>query len=81
MTDGHTKRKAGRVCGALVFTFLLVLFLAVKFDFYYDLNDDTMIKDILSGAYTGTPDGHCIQMLYPLSWILALFYKAIPIIP
>lgn len=81
MTDGHTKRKAGRVCGALVFTFLLVLFLAVKFDFYYDLNDDIMIKDILSGAYTGTPDGHCIQMLYPLSWILALFYKAIPIIP
>lgn len=81
MTDSHTKRKAGRVCGALVFTLLLALFLAVKFDFYYDLNDDTMIKDILSGAYTGTPDGHCIQMLYPLSWILALFYRAIPIIP
>lgn len=83
MTDGHTRRKtrAGKVCGALIFTLLLVLFLAVKFDFYYDLNDDTMIKDILSGAYTGTPSGYCIQMLYPLSWVLALLYRAIPAVP
>lgn len=81
MTEGHTGGTAGRVCATSVFTLALVLFLAVKFDFYYDLNDDTMIKDILSGAYTGTPDGHCIQMLYPLSWLLALFYKAIPDIP
>lgn len=78
MTDDHTGVKAVRLCGAFVFTLLLALLLSVRFDFYYDLNDDTMIKDILSGAYTGTPDGHCIQMLYPLGWCLALFYRAIP---
>ena len=78
MMDSHTKRRAGRVCVVAVFTLLLVLFLSVNFDFYYDLNDDTMIKDILSGAYTGKPNGFCIQMLYPLGWFIALFYRAIP---
>lgn len=81
MMDDRTGVKAARVCGAFVFTLLFVLFLAVEFDFYYDLNDDTMIKDILSGAYTGNPSGFCIQMLYPLGWCLALFYRAIPTLP
>lgn len=81
MMDDRTGVKAAKVCGAFVFTFLLALLLTVQFDFYYDLNDDTMIKDIVSGAYTGQPSGYCIQMLYPLAWCLALFYKAIPSIP
>lgn len=78
MMEDHTRAKAGRVCGVAAFMLLLVLFLAVKYDFYYDLNDDTMIKDILSGAYIGTPSGYCIQMLYPLAWCIALLYRAIP---
>lgn len=81
MTDDRTGVKAAKVCGAFVFTLLLALLLSVQFDFYYDLNDDTMIKDIVSGAYTGQPDGHCIQMLYPLAWCIALFYRAIPAVP
>jgi len=78
MMDDRTGVKAAKVCGAFVYTLLLALLLSVLFDFYYDLNDDTMIKDIVSGAYTGEPSGYCIQMLYPLSWCIALFYKAIP---
>lgn len=81
MTDDHARRTAGRVYGTFAFTLGLVLFSAVNFDFYYDLNDDTMIKDILSGAYTGTPSGYCIQMLYPLAWFIALLYRAIPSVP
>ena len=30
-----------------------VIVMGVFFDFYYDLNDDTMIKDILSGVSHG----------------------------
>jgi len=45
------------------------------FSFYYDLNDDVLIKDILSGAYTGTPEAHNMQILYPLSWILKSLYS------
>lgn len=81
MMDDRTGRKAYKVCGAAALTLLLVLFLAIQYDYYYDLNDDTMIKDILSGAYTGTPSGYCVQMLYPLAWVIALFYRAIPTVP
>jgi len=81
MMDDRTGVKAAKVCGAFVFTCLLALLLSISFDFYYDLNDDTMIKDIVSGAYTGQPSGYCIQMLYPLAWCIALLYKAIPTVP
>lgn len=66
---------------AALFVVALWLILAVFFDFYYDLNDDTAMKDILSGAYTGIPDGHNIQMLYPLGAFVSLFYKAVPFVP
>lgn len=48
------------------------------FDLYYDMNDDVLIKDILAGTYTGSPDGHCIQMLYPLGAFLAFLQNVIP---
>lgn len=51
------------------------------FRFYYDLNDDVLIKDILSGAYTGTPDAHNMQIMYPLSWILSILYSVNSQIP
>ena len=56
----------------------LSVFLAAAFigDFYFDLNDDVLMKDILSGAYTGAPEGHNIQMLYPVSAFIALLYRA-----
>lgn len=55
---------------------LLAVFVAVSFDYFYDLNDDVLMKDILAGAYTGTPEGHNIQMLYLVSAFISLFYKA-----
>lgn len=48
---------------------------AIIGDFYFDLNDDVLMKDILSGAYTGVPAGHNIQMLYPISAFIALLYR------
>lgn len=66
---------------ALIMVIALFVFSGFSFDFYYDLNDDVMIKDILSGAYTGTPDAHSIQMLYPVSLIMSLCYRLIPILP
>ena len=66
---------------ALIMVIALFVFAGFSFDFYYDLNDDVMIKDILSGAYTGTPDAHSVQMLYPLSLIISLCYRLIPALP
>lgn len=45
------------------------------------LNDDLMIRKILNGTYTGTPDGHAVYMLYPLTGFLALLYKVLPAVP
>lgn len=66
---------------AALFVIGLWLALAVFFDFYYDLNDDTAMKDILSGAYTGVPDGHNIQTLYPLGAFVSLLYRMAPYVP
>lgn len=66
---------------AALFVAGLWLLLAVFFDFYYDLNDDVAMKDILSGTYTGVPDGHNIQMLYPLGWCISVLYKMLPMLP
>lgn len=54
---------------------------AVGFDFFYDLNDDVLIKDIMSGAYTGTPSGYNNQMMYPISVLIAGLYRLIPSVP
>ena len=62
----------------VVVTFILA---ACFFDFYYDLNDDMVIKDILSGAYSGTPSGYTNQMLYPLGWILSGVYGVLKQVP
>lgn len=51
------------------------LLMGLFFDFYFDLNDDTMMRDIMSGIYSGTPDGHNMQTLYPLGALIALGYR------
>lgn len=57
------------------------IIIALIFDFYYDLNDDVMIKDIIAGIYTGMPNAHNNQMMYPLSLILAGLYRLLPAVP
>ena len=36
----------------LLFTLALLLFTGLRFDYYYSLNDDVLMKDILAGVYT-----------------------------
>ena len=52
-----------------------IVLISLLFDFYYDLNDDVMIKDITAGVYTGTPDGHNMQTLYVLGAFLSFCYR------
>ena len=66
---------------ALCITALLWLILGLAFRYYYDLNDDVMIKDIISGIYTGTPEAHNNQMMYPISLIFAALYRILPVVP
>lgn len=68
------KKKENRIW-AFLFSSLFCIVIAIFFDYYYDLNDDVLMKDIVAGIYTGTPSGHNIQMLFPLSAALSLFYR------
>lgn len=54
---------------------------AYLFDCYYDLNDDVLIKDLLSGTYTGKPEARNIQMLYPVGALISMFYRLVPSLP
>ena len=56
----------------LFFVLLMLLLAGLRFDYYYDLNDDVLMKDILSGIYTGSCESRNVQMLYPLSLLLSL---------
>ncbi len=57
------------------------LLMSLFFDFYYDLNDDVMMKNIMAGVYTGTPDGHNMQTLYILGAVISLCYRLCREIP
>lgn len=66
---------------AFIFCLLLCVAVGVFFDYYFDANDDGMINDILSGRYTGTPNGRNIQMLFPISFVLSILYRVAGFIP
>lgn len=72
----------GRDCMiAAGMTLLLMLLLGVLFDYYYCINDDTVMRDILCGSYTGEPESRNIQMLYPISAFISGLYRLIPTFP
>lgn len=66
---------------ALAVPVILALIAGLYFDYYYDLNDDVLMKDILAGVYTGTPEGHNIQMLWLISAFISLFYRICRTLP
>ena len=81
-------QKDDTACGArrdrllsLSFVMVIMCVVAIGFDYYYDLNDDVLMKDILSGIYTGVPETRNIQMLWPVSAFLALLYRICPVVP
>lgn len=60
---------------------LLYILIAWNAEVYLDLNDDVLIRDILSGVYSGEPSYHTMQLLAPLAMLLSLPYQILPMIP
>lgn len=77
---GFIKKRQDLLLSGL-FVLMPVLLLTIRFDFYYDLNDDVLMKDILAGNYTGVPEGHNIQMLWLISAGISLLYRVCGAIP
>lgn len=59
-------------------TLFCIIFTLWRYRLHYDMNDDVMLKDILSGVYTGRPEALDIQMLSPLSFVISLMYRLFP---
>lgn len=74
-------KKHQNFIGAVFLLLILMVFTAVRYDYYFDLNDDVLMKDILAGVYTGTPEGHNIQMLWLISAFISLFYRILRGVP
>lgn len=51
------------------------------FDYYFALNDDVLINDIVSGRYLGIPDVHNVSMAIPLNVLLACLNHMLPSVP
>ena len=66
---------------AIVFTAFIGILTFLCFPPYFATNDDVMLKAIVSGEITGSPDAHLVYIMYPLGLILKLFYSIIKAVP
>lgn len=60
----------------LFFMYLFVIFQIVPVT--YAINDDVAMRDIASGAITGSPDGHLIYIKYALGYVISRFFVWFP---
>lgn len=74
-------KKHENFIGAFLLILAVMIVTGIRYDYYFDLNDDVLMKDILSGVYTGTPEGHNIQMLWLVSAFISVFYRIIRGLP
>ncbi len=81
MSPENTSRSRNQMALAFAVSVILMLAAGILFDHYYEFNDDVLMKDILSGAYTGTPSALNVQMLSPISAVLGLLYRIFPAVP
>ncbi len=66
---------------SLILTVLAAVVITSQFTYLCDTNDDVLLRSIVSGTYTGTPDAHMIYIMYPLGMILKGLYQLSPSIP
>ena len=53
---------------------LICLYVFAGHKLFFATNDDVMLKAILTGDITGSPDAHLIYVMYPLGWLLKSLY-------
>ena len=64
-----------------IFILGLMLLISALYDFTYWGKDDTHMKDILAGNYTGVPESHPIYFRWPLAIIISSLYRLLPTVP
>lgn len=73
---GIGQSKTVRLLLPCIFALAAALLLGRIFPYYYDLNDDALMAQILAGSYTGEPELRNIQSYFPLTAALGALYRA-----
>jgi len=72
------KANGKRLTSAAVITLVYALAVTVLFQYMYFVNDDLIIRDILSGRFSGVADAHIYNVIYPFAWLVKLAYQIFP---
>lgn len=75
------KAKCFQVGIPVVATLFAVLALYSFLPPIYYANDDAMLRDLLSGAFTGSPSNKTVYLNQPLASLLCLLYQVLPALP
>ncbi|MCR5279493.1 MAG: hypothetical protein K6E19_08645 [Lachnospiraceae bacterium] len=77
----NESRKKGLLADFLLAALALILYcvyVKIILPEPFLLNDQLLFREIASGVYTGSPDGHLVYIMHPLGAALAKLYKLIP---
>ena len=76
------KKERGMTGAALAASVFLALIFGMllyrSMGFIYAIADDIIMRDIASGAFSGTPDGHLIFVQYAIGFLLSRMYLWLP---
>lgn len=70
----NRKRTGAAAAASVLLAFIFGLAVYQIMGFVYAIADDVIMRDIASGAFTGTPDGHLIFVQYALGWLISRLY-------
>ena len=68
------KRTGAALAASVLLAFVCGWLVYQTTGFVYAIADDVIMRDIASGAFTGTPDGHLIFIQYGLGFLISRFY-------
>lgn len=72
------KANGKRLIIAAAVTLLYALAVTAVFQYMYFVNDDLIIRDILSGRFSGVADAHVFNVIYPFACLVKLAYQKFP---
>ncbi|MCI8417956.1 MAG: hypothetical protein HFI33_10775 [Lachnospiraceae bacterium] len=76
----QSRRQLVAAVTALGLSFLCMVVVYFRFTWIYAIADDVIMRDIASGAFTGTPDGHLIFIKFVLGWFISRCYLLLPFV-
>lgn len=81
MKNSKIVAKKINIIVAIVVTILISIVEYCMLNPTFYTNDQVLMRDIVSGQYTGKPDGHLVYILYPLGLIFSLLYRIFGTVP